>query len=205
MNLPDSLTLLEWSATATTALSVWFAARRHIATWPTGIVGCLLYGALFSATQLYADATLQAFFVVTSAIGWWQWRRAAQAATAAVAPSRSPLRPAHWVLLLVGGVAVTLAYGALLWHWTDAFSPFWDSAVLTTSVVAQVLLMQGRRETWLFWIVVNTLSVPLYLCRGLDVTAGLYALFWLNAWHGWRHWGRQATATAAERPAAQPA
>lgn len=206
MNLPDPLTLLEWAATATTALSVWLAARRHIATWPTGIVGCLLYGALFASTQLYADATLQAFFVATSAIGWWQWRRAAQATTASTAtPARDPLRPAHWALLLVGGVAVTLAYGALLLYWTDAFAPFWDSAVLTTSVVAQVLLMQGRRETWLFWIVVNTLSVPLYLSRGLDVTAGLYALFWLNAWHGWWHWGRQAKGAVAEQPSAQPA
>lgn len=196
MNLPNTLTLLEWSATATTALSVWLAARRHIATWPTGIVGCVLYGALFAKTQLYADATLQAFFVVTSAIGWWQWRRAA---TPAVRPERAPLRPTHWALLIVLAVAVALIYGALLRHWTDAFAPFWDSAVLTTSVVAQVLLMQGRRETWWFWIVVNTLSVPLYLSRGLDVTAGLYALFWLNAWHGWWHWGR-----AAQHVHAQP-
>lgn len=205
MNAPDTLTLLEWSATATMALSVWLAARRHIATWPIGILGCLLYGALFMATQLYADATLQAFFIVTSAIGWWQWRRDAQAVMAATAtPARAPLRWPHWVLLLAGGVVVTLGYGALLLHWTDAFAPFWDAAVLTTSVVAQVLLMQGRRETWLFWIVVNTLSVPLYLSRGLDVTAGLYALFWLNAWHGWWHWGRRAS-SAAHRPTAQPA
>lgn len=189
MNLPNTLTLLEWSATVTTALSVWLAARRHIATWPTGIVGCVLYGALFAKTQLYADATLQAFFVVTSAIGWWQWRRAA---APAVHPEREPLRSTHWALLIVLAVTVALVYGALLRHWTDAFAPFWDSAVLTTSVVAQVLLMQGRRETWWFWIVVNTLSVPLYLSRGLDVTAGLYALFWLNAWHGWWHWGRLA-------------
>lgn len=203
MNAPATLTLLEWSATATMALSVWLAARRHIATWPLGILGCLLYGALFMATQLYADATLQVFFIVTSAIGWWQWRRDAQAVMVATA-TPAPLRWLHWVLLLAGGVVVTLGYGALLLHWTDAFAPFWDAAVLTTSVVAQVLLMQGRRETWLFWIVVNTLSVPLYLSRGLDVTAGLYALFWLNAWHGWWHWGRRASA-AAHRPAAQPA
>lgn len=210
MNLPDTLTLLEWSATATTALSVWLAARRHIATWPIGIVGCLLYGALFMGTQLYADATLQVFFVVTSVTGWWQWRRdalsAAESATdTAAVPARAPLRWKQWTLLLAGGVAVTLLYGTLLLHWTDAFSPFWDSAVLTTSVVAQVLLMQGRRETWLFWIVVNTLSVPLYLNRGLDVTAGLYALFWLNAWHGWWHWGHQATKVVGPRPSAQPA
>jgi nicotinamide mononucleotide transporter len=202
MNPTDTFTLLEWSATATTALSVWLAARRHIATWPIGIVGCLLYGALFMGTQLYADATLQVFFTVTGVIGWRQWRRDALSATAtASVPPHAPLRRMQWTLLLAGGMAVTLLYGVLLLHWTDAFAPFWDSAVLTTSVVAQVLLMQGRRETWLFWIVVNTLSVPLYLSRGLDVTAGLYALFWLNAWHGWWHWRRRPTQAPAVDPA----
>lgn len=193
MTLPDPLTLLEWAATATLALSVWLAARRHIATWPMGIVGCGLYGALFALTQLYADATLQAFFIVTSAIGWRQWRLAAQQVDRA-APA--PLRLKAWGLLLAIAVIVTLAYGSLLHHWTDAFAPFWDSAVLTTSVAAQVLLMQGRRETWPLWIAVNTLSVPLYLSRGLDVTAGLYALFWLNAWYGWWNWRRQQVALA---------
>lgn len=198
MSLPNTLTLLEWSATATTALAVWLAARRHIATWPIGIVGCLLYGALFAASQLYADATLQAFFIATSAIGWWQWRRAAQAVDR---PAPAPLRWSVWGLMLAAGGVVTLAYGSLLFHWTDAFAPFQDSAVLTTSVVAQVLLMQGRRETWPVWILVNTLSVPLYLSRGLDVTAGLYALFWLNAWHGWWHW-RRMPHTAQTSPGA---
>ena len=191
MSLPDTLTLLEWSATATTALSVWLAARRHIATWPVGILGCLLFGALFASTQLYADATLQAFFVVTSIIGWWHWRRVSQQKDR---PVPNSLSWSAWVLILVAGVAVTLVYGGLLLHWTDAFAPFWDSTVLTTSVAAQVLLMQGRRETWPVWILVNTLSVPLYLSRGLDVTAGLYTVFWFNAWYGWWNWRRQQMA-----------
>lgn len=202
MNMPDILSLLEWSATATTALSVWLAARRHIATWPIGIVGCALFAALFGASQLYADATLQVFFIATSAMGWWQWHRAIQPKNS-LAPA--PMRLSAWILLLVAGVIVTLAYGSLLVHWTDAFAPFWDSAVLTTSVVAQVLLMQGRRETWPVWIVVNTLSVPLYLSRGLDVTAGLYALFWLNAWHGWWHWRRLQMAQSPRGPSPLPA
>lgn len=68
--------------------------------------------------QLYADATLQVFFIVTSVIGWWQWRRDAQAAIAVASkPARAPLRWPHWALLLAGGVVVTLGYGALLLHW----------------------------------------------------------------------------------------
>jgi nicotinamide mononucleotide transporter len=67
---------------------------------------------------------------------------------------------------------------------------------MIASVIAQVLLMQGRRETWPWWLLVNTLSAPLFLSRGLHLTAALYTLFWFNAWHGWWRWHRlQAKAT----------
>lgn len=183
-----ALTLLEWSATGLTATSVWLAARQHIATWPIGIVGCLLYGVLFFHTRLYAETTLQLFFVLTSLWGWQHWRQRAHAQQTACP---APLSLHTWLGLGLCAVAVTAAYGGLLQAWTDAHAPFWDSAVLTVSVIAQLLLMQARRETWPCWILTNTLSVPLYLSRGLHVTAVLYTLFWLNAWHGWWVWSRR--------------
>jgi nicotinamide mononucleotide transporter len=187
-----AIQLLEWAAMALTALSVWLAARQNRITWPVGIVGCVLYAVLFHQTQLYADATLQLFFIATGVIGWRQWK----AQPPGCLPGRRPAMtmPSRLGLLAVGG-AVTLAYGSLLHHFTNAFAPFWDSAVLAFSVIAQVLLMQGRRETWPCWLVVNTLSVPLYLSRGLDVTAALYAVFWFNAWYGWWRWSRAAAAS----------
>ena len=193
MSWPDSLALLEWSATLTTALCVVLAARRHIATWPVGIVGSALYMRLFHDTQLYADATLQLFFIGTGFWGWRAWLRQAHA-NAAHTPHAAPrLKPRQWLTLLALGLGVTLAYGELLAHWTQAYAPFWDSAVLATSVIAQWLLMQGRRETWPCWILVNTLSVPLYLSRGLHITAVFYAFLWLNAWHGWWVWRRPSS------------
>lgn len=197
MNQAESLMLLEWSGNAFTAWSVWLAARRHMITWPVGIVGSLLFGAMFYRTQLYADATLQAFFIVTSLIGWRQWRRL-DVAHQPVA--RGALTWQAWLGLGAIGAAVTLSYGALLAHWTQAFAPFWDSAVMIASVIAQVLLMQGRRETWPWWLLVNTLSVPLFLSRGLHLTAALYTVFWFNAWYGWWRWHRlQAKATLPTR------
>lgn len=190
MSWPDSLTLLEWSANAFTALCVVLAARRHIATWPLGIIGSALYMRLFHQTQLYADVALQIFFIGTSIWGWREWRHQAASPPAQQTSDKARLTSRQVTILTALGVGVTLAYGTLLTHWTQAFAPFWDSAVLTTSVIAQLLLMQGRRETWPCWIVVNTLSVPLYISRGLHVTAVLYALFWLNAWHGWWVWHR---------------
>lgn len=194
------LPVLECSAAMTAALSVWLAARRSLATWPTGILSCMLYAILFVNSKLYADATLQFFFIVTSVIGWHSWQRVGSLDNE-VLISRD-LSPRTLVLMLCAGIVVTLVYGSLLLQWTDAFAPFWDSSVLSSSVVAQLLLMQRRREAWPAWILVNSLSVPLYLSRELYVTAALYLLFWINAWYGWWYWNRaEGAAYGLENPA----
>lgn len=181
------MTLLELAANAITAVSVLLAARNHRQTWCTGIVGCVLFGCLFVEQKLYADATLQAFFVVTSLIGWRHWRRDDGAARQLVWRSAMPT----WAWMAAAAVLVTAGYGAALHAWTDAVAPYPDSAVLAFSVVAQLLLMRRCIQTWPFWLVVNSIAVPLFASRGLHLTAALYALYWLNAWHGWWHWRRQ--------------
>lgn len=89
--------------------------------------------------------------------------------------------------------------GALLFHFTDAYAPYVDSAVLVFSVIAQFLLMRRKLESWLFWLLVNTVAVPLYFSRELTLTAGLYALYWVNAVVSWLAWRR--TLARAARPA----
>jgi len=64
---------IEIAANALNTLSILLAGSNSVHTWWTGIAGCLLFGAVFFSVKLYADATLQGFFVVTSVIGWWSW------------------------------------------------------------------------------------------------------------------------------------
>ena len=177
----------EIAANASYALSVWLAARNSVHTWWTGIVGCVLFGWVFFAARLYADVTLQGFFIATSLWGWWHWLHGRKGQEVPV--RRTPPRVA--VAAAVGAVAVAAAYGAVLHHFTDAYAPFVDSLVLTFSVAAQLLLMGRRLETWYAWIAVDTLAVPLYVSRGLYVTAALYAVFWVNAWYGLHRWRRE--------------
>lgn len=179
---------LEIGANALVSVSILLAGRNSVHTWWIGIVGCALFAIVFMQARLYADATLQGFFVVASAIGWWQWLHGSQ--------SRGPLpvtRASRRMLLLcaVGGVLGGAGYGALLHAWTDAYAPFVDSLVLSFSVVAQLLLMRRHLETWPVWLVVNTLAVPLFASRGLYVTSALYVAYWINAIVAWRHWRAQ--------------
>ena len=168
---------LEISANAFIAASILLAGLNSIHTWWTGIIGCVLFGWVFYSSQLYADMTLQLFFVVTSIIGWRHWLRG-QAGTEL--PVRH-VRPLPMAGMLLAGAVVAAVYGRLLHRFTDAFAPFPDSTVLAFSVLGQLLLMGRRYESWWCWLLVNSIAVPLFFYRGLTVTAFLYLAFWVNA------------------------
>jgi len=168
---------MEIAANLFNALSIILAGINSVHTWWVGIVGCGLFGYVFYQSHLYADVTLQVFFIVTSIMGWKNWTP--DAAGKELVVRHSTARAI--VFMFLAGVVVALGYGWLLHHYTDAYAPFLDSTILAFSVLGQFLLMQRRYESWWAWLLVNTIAVPLYYSRGLQVTALLYSLFWINA------------------------
>lgn len=184
------MTALEIAANLAATLSILLASRNSVHTWWTGIVGCVLFAWLFFEARLYADVTLQIVFIATSFVGWWFWVRG----RAGSAPPIRRAPPALLAAMAAASVAVTAGYGALLHLFTDAFAPFVDSAVLVLSLVAQLLLVRRMVETWAVWILVDTIAVPLFLSRGLYLTAALYALYWVNAFYGAWRWHREMRA-----------
>ena len=167
----------EIAANIFNAASILLAGMNRVHTWWVGIIGCILFGWVFLSAQLYADATLQVFFIVTSIVGWRNWLRGNAGAELQVRRTRA--------LALVGmflaGALVAGLYGWLLYRFTNAFAPFLDSVVLAFSVLGQLLLMRRRYESWWCWLLVNSIAVPLFVARGLTITAVLYAAFWVNA------------------------
>lgn len=177
---------MEISANLIIAASILLAGRNSVHTWWTGIVGCTLFGFVFLDSRLYADTVLQGFFVLTSVVGWWQWQHGRHGEALPV--TDLPTRKLLWQLL--AGTLGALGYGFLLHRFTDAYAPFLDSAVLAFSIVAQLLMMRRHVQSWPFWLLVNTIAVPLYASRGLYLTSVLYSVFWINALVAWRHWAR---------------
>lgn len=181
------MTGLEVAANGFATASILLATRNNIHSWWTSIAGCALFVLLFFEARLYADVTLQFFFIMISAMGWWMWLKGDAGAPLPVRHAPPPL------LLAMGlvGLAVALGYGALLHRFTNAYAPFVDSTVLVLSVIGQLLLMRRLYESWFVWLLVNIISVPLYLSRGLRLTAFLYACYLLSNLYALRVWNRE--------------
>jgi nicotinamide mononucleotide transporter len=189
---------IEIGANVFTAAGIFLAGRNSVHTWWIGIVGCSLFALLFYQAKLYADVSLQVFFIATSVLGWWKWARGAHGKPLPI--SHANFASLLWTL--PAGLAATVSYGALLHFYTDAYAPFVDSAVLVFSIIGQILLIQRRIENWAFWLLVNSIATPLYFSRGLYLTAALYAAFWINALASWLWW-RKLARDAESVPARQ--
>ena len=172
-------TPLEAWANFFTVACIFLAGRNSIHTWWTGLIGSVLFGIMFYNVQLYADATLQVFFLITGIDGWFMWKSKGTSKTKELEINNADR---VWLIMSLGmAVAVAIGYGWLLHSFTNAYAPWIDSTVLTFSIVAQMLLMSRSIENWKVWILVNTLSVPLFWSRELYLTSVLYGFFWINA------------------------
>lgn len=181
---------LEIAANSVMALATILAGRNNIHSWWLGIVGCALFSVLFYDVKLYADVALQLFFIVTCLIGWREWAAGDHGRQMPI----TSVKAATLAWMTGAGIVGAAAYGLMLHNFTNAYAPFIDSTVLAFSIIAQLLLMARRIETWPVWVLVNAVSVPLYLSRDLTLTALLYAGYLINALVSWRWWRRQMLA-----------
>jgi nicotinamide mononucleotide transporter len=166
--------------------------RRSLWNYPFGIAMVVLYGMVFFQARLYSDAALQVFFLVIQLYGWWKW---------AVARRQTGDVPVSWMtgrqrlIWAAATLAGGLADGWFLSHHTPDVAPWLDATTTALSVAAQFLLSLRRIENWLLWILVDIISVALYLWRGLLPTTALYAVFLVLAIAGLLQWRRTPEAT----------
>jgi nicotinamide mononucleotide transporter len=168
-------------------LTVYFSVRQNIWTWPTGIVSVSAFGVLFFHIKLYADMCLQVFFLWSCIQGWYFWLKGGD--------NHSTLRITRLsrqqvILVTIGMIASVLGIGFLFHTFTDASLPYLDATASGMSVVAQLLMMRKKLEHWYLWIVVDVLSIGIYIYKDVLWTAGLYGVFLLLCITGLSEWRR---------------
>ncbi|MBS0590993.1 MAG: nicotinamide mononucleotide transporter [Proteobacteria bacterium] len=165
---------------------VWLAARQNPLNFPLALLNALTFGLLFVDKKLYGDAGLQAMFFALNLHGWWRWWRG-DGEHHPLLVSRLSTR--GWIVVGAALVVCVPALRQALIAISGA-APFLDALITTLSVIAQVLLNRKILGNWWLWIVVDLISIPLYVSKTLYLTALLYAVFLLmcvGALSAWRH------------------
>lgn len=184
---------VEVFAVIVTLASIWLATRENIWYYPTGLVALVVYTWLYYQAKLYAESLLQVICFALMVYGWYKWLHGGRQRTE-LPVARTPRWA--WVAGIASGVVATAATVWVQLRYTDNPAPYVDSSLFAWSLVAQWMTARKWLENWILWILVNTVSVPLYITRELWLTAVLYVGLWALAFKGYREWRRSLAASA---------
>jgi nicotinamide mononucleotide transporter len=177
----------ELIAAIITIVSIWLATKQHIWYYPTGVVALVMYTKLYFDAKLYAESVLQVVCLVLMIYGWYEWLHGGTNRQE-LPVSRTPRWA--WRTGVAWGVfgSVVVIFAQL--RFTDNPAPYVDSSLLVWSLVAQWMTARKWIENWILWVIINTISVPLYVTRSLWITALLYVGLWILAIRGYLQWRR---------------
>ena len=168
----------------TGAWCVYLVGRQSILNWSIGIVNNLVWILLFATAGLYADSGLQIVYIALAVWGWSNWARGRVGGVLPVTGTSAT----EWVRLAAVGVAGTTAITVLLDTATTSTVSFWDAVTTMLSLLATWGQTTKRWESWLLWIAADLIYIPLYLHKGLTLTALLYTGFLLLCVRGLIAW-----------------
>jgi len=189
--------LLEFTAVIFGILSVWFAKKEHILVYPTGIISVLIYVYILAlpSVQLYADAGINFFYFLMSVYGWVQWtKKDDKQETRNINMSDKKDRLMSGITFLVSLTAIIFLLRWLKADDTNYWStnlPYIDSFTTAVFIVAMLLMAFKKVEHWIFWIIGNIISIPLYMYKGLLFTGVQFIVFLILAVMGYAEWKRK--------------
>lgn len=166
------------------------AARESLWCWPCALGSSLIYIWIFIDVRLLMESVLSVFYVVMAVVGWMQWRGRAQGTAGEGAVRIHRLRWQQHLLLVLAMLLLAGLNGWVMQRFTNAVWPFVDSFTTWASVFTTVLVIRKVLENWLYWIVIDSISLYLYVDRGLYLTALLFAGYLVICVFGWLHWRR---------------
>ena len=195
--------LLEYFGVLTGLLYLFLEIRQQRAMWVVGFLTSLIYVFVFFFSKIYADMGLNIYYVVISIYGFWQWTRRHKVETSGTeeaAPSQRTLVYRSMTPRPFAGVSsAILALFMLLYHvlhyFTDSPIPAGDAFTTAVGIGATWMLARRIIEHWIFWIIINSISIYLYYLRGLYPTMFLYICYTILAAVGLYTWKKKGIKT----------
>ena len=179
---------IEITAVVLAILYLVLAVKQNILCWVCGIISSVLYFFIMHSAGLYMEAYLQIFYVFMGFYGWSQWKTKTSNTSNFVVNTwnKSQHLFATSMVLMLSIISATM-----LRFFTDAVLPFLDALVTWGAVVATYMVAKKLLENWIYWIVIDSISIFLFISRGLFPTAFLFGIYIIIIIYGYRSWSKK--------------
>lgn len=181
-----NMAILEWIAVIASLAYVILASYNNIFCWPAAMISTILYTFIFYEYYLWSDSALQVYYLVMAIYGWYCWR------DNKLQPNNS-LKITTWPLInhvkaIFILAILSMCVGYFMANYTPTHFPYLDATTTVFAIFATYLVTQRILENWLYWIVIDFVSIYLYVEKALIPTAFLFSLFVIIAILGYFKW-----------------
>ena len=184
--------LLEFSAALTNVLCVILVAKGRLSNYYWGLAGVILYAIVAYNAQLYGNAMLNVIYIPLQFIGFYQWNKNLQTREYDDVEVKR-LSTKNTIALLGIGAMAWFAVSFYLSNYTDDANPILDGFTVVASLIAMWLLIKQYPEQWILWIIVNIVTVYLWVIPALDqpgswAIVAQWSVFLANSIYGAYKW-----------------
>ena len=183
----DTFIFLEIFAVAINILSVIYAKQNNIFVYPTGLIGTGIFVYILFNFSLLGDMIINGYFFIMSIYGWYYWSRKKDEV---FINNVSRLEKQEYIQLIFLAL-VSLLFIYFVYVQFDKWNS-WTAYVdnITTAIffVAMWLMAKRKIESWIFWIIGDIITVPLYFYKGLTISSLQYIIFTVLAILGYISW-----------------
>ena len=183
----SGINLWEGLAVALAIAYLLLAMRENILCWYCALLSTAIYTVLLWNVSLLMESALNVYYMAMAGYGWWQWRQGG--GNQEGARIRTLDRSWH-IIFILAILLISMVNGYWLTEHTTAAWPYVDSMTTWASVITTWMVARKVLENWLYWIVIDGVSVFLYIDRGLYLTALLFMGYVVIAVFGYLAWRR---------------
>ena len=178
---------MEFLAVVSAIVYLLLAVRQDIRCWLAAILSSFLYFFIMFSAGLYMEAGLQIFYILMAVYGWSQWREESIANIKLSVKTWKPINHLFSISLIL-----LLAYtsGLILEKFTNAVFPFVDALTTWGAIVATYMVAKKLLENWIYWFVIDSISIFLFMSRGLVLTSILFFIYLIIIYFGYKSWAR---------------
>ncbi|MBT7896426.1 MAG: nicotinamide mononucleotide transporter [Flavobacteriales bacterium] len=179
--------LFEILAVLFSIIYVTLAAKESIWCWAAALISVSIYIYICFQAQLYAETGLQVFYFIMAIYGYFSWSKS----NSLLKINELAIR--HHILIMILGSLLTFLLGFYLSTYTDTQLPIVDSFTTVFSIIATYMVVKKILSNWLYFIIIDTVSIYLYFSRDLHLTALLFSVYTIIAIIGYWKWSQFIT------------
>ncbi len=179
--------VLEITAVIFGLLSVWYAKKDNILVFPTGLVSTFIYAYLLWKWELLGDSMINVYYFIMSIYGWYHWtRKKGDIVEFPIAVMTNKEKVLSMIIFIITLIFVTLVY--LYFNKFTSWYSYVDTFLTAIFFVGMWLMAKRKIENWIFWIIGDVISIPLYFAKGYTFTSFQFLIFTIIAVYGYLEW-----------------